>query len=114
MPEKLNAAVGWTKHKIWKYFTAAFTETKDGEQAISLTRSLALICFAMLMWKWSGVTGDIDPVVVEVLTKAEIDVPMALKAAGAVPDMLLYTFWGLLGGKTAESVIALWKGRKGE
>ena len=113
MSEKLNVAFGWAQQKIWVLFGAAIMEKKDGAQAVSLTRVLALFCFAMLMWKWSGVTGTVDPAVLAALTAAKIDVPLALKAASAVPQMLLYTFWALLTGKTLESVMALWKGKKG-
>ena len=102
-----------TKHITWKYFGAMFMEKKDGVNAVSLTRLLALTLFIMLLWKWSGVTGQVDPVVAKALTDASIDIPLALKASSYIPETLLYTFWGLLGGKTAESVIALWKGKKG-
>lgn len=107
-------ATDWTKKKIWKYFGSMFMEKKDGEQAISLTRLLALVCFIMLIWKWSGVTGDVDASVKVALEAAKIDVPIALKSASQIPDTLLYTFWALLSGKTAESVIAIWKGKKGQ
>lgn len=110
---KVAVAADWTKKNIWKYFGAMFMEKKDGEQAVSLTRMLALMCFAMLLWKWGGLTGDIDASVKTALEAAKIDVPLALKSASEIPDTLLYTFWGLLGGKTAESMVALWKGKKG-
>lgn len=111
---KVAQATDWTKKNIWKYFGAMFMEKKDGEQAVSLTRMLALVCFAMLLWKWGGLTGQVDPAVAKALVDASLDVPTALKSASEIPDTLLYTFWGLLGGKTAESVIALWKGAKGQ
>jgi len=80
-------ALALTKKSIWKYFGAAFMEKKDGEYAVSLTRLLALICFGLLMYQWGvGVS---------------------------VQETLLWTFWGLIGGKTAESMIAIWKGKKG-
>jgi hypothetical protein len=60
----------------------------------------------MLAWKWSALFGTVDPAVVEALEAAKIDVPMALKHAKEIPDTLLYTFWGLIGGKTAETMIA--------
>lgn len=101
------------KNTTFKYFGAMFMEKKDGQQAVSLTRMLALLCFGMLMWKWSGVTGTVDPEVAKALLDAGINVPMALKASGEIPSTLLYTFWGLLGGKTAESMMALFKGKKG-
>lgn len=117
MPEeikaKLGAVVKATRHNLWKYLGAMFMEMKDGVQAVSFTRVLALCCFVMLMWKWSGITGTIDTDVAEALAAANLDVPLALKASSAVADSLLYTFWGLLGGKTAESMMSLWKGMKG-
>jgi len=103
-----------TRKSIWKYFGAMFMEKKDGEQAISLTRILALFCFSMLVWKWGGVTGQVDDSVKTVLEAANIDVPMALKQASEVPDKLLWTFWGLLGGKTLESMVSIFKGTKGQ
>ena len=107
-----ETAVTKTKKSIWKYFGAMFMEKKDGDYAVSFTRLLALICFGMLLWKWSGLTGSVNPEIMEVLTDAEIDIPMALKVAGEVPETLMVTFWGLLGGKTAESIFAIWKGKK--
>lgn len=107
-------ATDWTKQKIWKYFGAMFMEKKDGEYAVSLTRILALVCFTMLCWKWSGLTGDIDTSVKAALDAAGIDVPLALKIASEVPETLLWTFWGLLGGKTVESMAAIWKGKKAQ
>ncbi len=82
---KKTAAVG--KHTAWQLFGAAFMEKKDGHQAVSLTRLLALLCFGYLSWEW--LSGN------------------------EVPDTLLYTFWGLISGKTLESMTALWKGQKG-
>ena len=46
---KVAVAADWTKKNAWKYFGAMFMEKKDGEQAVSLTRLLALVCFAMLL-----------------------------------------------------------------
>ena len=111
---KVAVAADWTKKNAWKYFGAMFMEKKDGEQAVSLTRLLALVCFAMLLWKWGGLTGQVDAEVMKVLAEASLDVPTALKSASEIPETLLWTFWGLLGGKTAESMIALWKGAKGQ
>ncbi len=76
-----------TKRSLWRYFGAMFMEKKDGVQAVSLTRILALVCFGYLSHLWLAGTP--------------------------IPDTLLYTFWGLLGGKTAESVFSIWKGKKG-
>ena len=81
--------VSATKKSIWKYFGAMFMENKDGEQAISLTRTLSLVCFGMLLWKWSGFSSHPE-----------------------VQDTLIYTFWGLIGGKTFESMVTLFKGTK--
>jgi hypothetical protein len=114
MSEKAKAASDWTKNKVWKYFGAMFMEKKDGENAVSLTRLLALICFGMLIWKWSGINGGVDELVKDALIAAEVDVPTALKVASEIPDTLLYTFWGLLGGKTLESITAIWKGKKAQ
>jgi len=73
------------KHAFWKYLGAAFMESKDGKQAISLTRSLSLICFGYLSYLW--ITG------------------------GVPANTLVWTFWGLIGGKTAETMVQ--KYRKG-
>lgn len=75
------------KHQAWKYLGAMFMESKNGIQAVSFTRVLGLICFGYLSYQWLG--------------------------AVEVPETLLYTFWGLIGGKTMESMVALWKGKKG-
>lgn len=103
-----------TKKSIWKYFGAMFMEKKDGEQAVSLTRLLSLLCFGMLAWKWGGFTGQVSPDVLAALEAAKVDVPFALKQATEVPETLMWTFWGLLGGKTMESMVALWKDNKGK
>lgn len=88
MKNKVVKASDWTKRKVWQYFGAMFMEKKDGVQAVSLTRLLSLVCFGVLMYQWLSATD--------------------------VPNTLMYTFWGLIGGKTAESMIALWKGAKGK
>jgi len=88
---KIAAVTQAAKHSTWKYFGATFMEQKDGVQAVSLTRMLALICFGMMVWKWGGLGDPVE-----------------------VPESLLWTFWGLIGGKTAESMISLWRGTKGQ
>lgn len=75
------------KQSGWQYVGAAFTETKNGKQAVSLTRLLAMITFGMLMWKWGFGTE--------------------------VPDSLMWAFGGLIGGKTFESLAAIIRHRKG-
>lgn len=82
---KLAKAGAATKKTVWKYFGAAFMEQKDGQQAVSLTRGLAIICFGLCVWKWSV---DLDPT-----------------------QTLLYSFWGLIGGKTAETMISKLRGK---
>ena len=91
MPEIITKATVWTKESVWKYFGAAFMETKNGKQAISLTRSLSLLCFGYMSYLWLTATEDSE-----------------------VPDKLLYTFFVLLGGKTLEAMLAIWKGKKGQ
>lgn len=112
MTDKLKSASDWTKMNVWKYFGAMFMEKKEGVQAVSLTRLLALVCFGMLVYKWSGFSGDVDPQVMAALVAAEIDVPLVLKATSAIPESLLYTFWGLLGGKMLSGVAAVMRGKK--
>ena len=75
--------------RFWKYLGAMFMEKKNGTNAVSFTRVLALVTFAMVSVKWW--LGD-----------------------GSVPETMLYTFWGLVGGKTAESMMAIFRGKKGE
>lgn len=79
------------KQTAWQYVGAAFTEQKNGKTAVSLTRSLAMVAFGILLWKWGTAPAGID----------------------SVPDSLLWTFWGLIGGKTCESLAAIVKKRKG-
>ena len=64
---------------FWQYLGAAFTESKNGKQAISLTRSLSVVCFSYLSYKWLANTP--------------------------VDDTLVWTFWVLIGGKTAETMV---------
>lgn len=84
----MSAVPVTTKEKVkktfWKFLGAAFMEKKDGEQAVSLTRSLSLVCFGYLSYQWL--------------------------AGVSVQPTLLYTFWGLIGGKTAETMLAKWRG----
>lgn len=65
---------------FWQYLGAAFTENKSGKQAISLTRTLSVVCFSYLSYKWLANT--------------------------AVDDTLVWTFWVLIGGKTAETMVS--------
>jgi len=71
------------KHYLWVFFGAMFMETKDGKQAISLTRIMTVILFASLMWKWGGYAATPD-----------------------VPEYMMYTFWGLIGVNGTKSVTA--------
>lgn len=74
-----------TKHTIWKYLGAMMMEEKDGHQAVSYTRTLGVVLFACCLVAWMVKGGDL-------------------------PDMMVYTLWGLIGIKGAKDVA---KGLKG-
>jgi hypothetical protein len=100
-----------TRHGLWKFFGALFMETKDGVQAVSLHRLLALSTYVACMWLWLGVTGGtVAPEVDAALKAANIDVPTALQGAAVVPDAMLYTLWALLGINGASKVVGVFKG----
>ncbi len=88
MTEETKSIVKATKHSIWKYFGAMFMERKNGYTAVSLTRLLALVSFVVL--NYMLLTGKLDS------------------------QWAVYTFFGLVTGKTAESVMAIWKGKKAQ
>ena len=96
---------------FWKFFGALFMESKDGVQAVSLHRVLALTTYVACMWLWlSHLTGTVTPEVKAALEAAKLDVPKVLHAAGSVPDTMLYTLWGLLGIGGASKVASIVKG----
>lgn len=83
------------KHTAWKYLGSMFMEEKNGTQAVSLHRVLALVAFVacMILWFW----GESQSV-----------------TADKVPDSLLYTLWGLLGINGAHKVIMPFTGKSGK
>lgn len=78
------------KHNAWKYLGSMFMEEKNGTQAVSLHRVLALVAFiaCMILWFWADENRN-------------------------VPDSLLYTLWGLLGINGAHKVITPFTNKSG-
>jgi len=75
------------KELIKKYFLAMFLEKKDGEYAISFTRVLGSLAFVACMIGWV----------------------MELVKAGTVNENLVWTLWGLIGIKGAQTVSTVLK-----
>jgi len=73
---------------IWRFFGALFMEEKNGVQAVSHQRLLALSTYIACMWIWMG----------------------HAHGAEAVPDGMLYTLWGLLGLNGFAKVAGIVKG----
>lgn len=84
MSETMKKAVSGTKKTVWKYFGAMMMEQKDGGQAVSFTRTLAIVLFFSCLFMWHGVIGE----------------------SSEVPGDMLYTLWGLIGIKGAKDVAA--------
>jgi len=95
----------------WRFFGALFMEEKNGVQAVSLHKVLALTTYGACMWLWLGITGGtVSPEVQATLEAAKLDVPSALRGAATVPDAMLYTLWALLGINGASKVVGIFKG----
>lgn len=95
----------------WRFFGALFMEEKNGVQAVSLHKVLALTTYAACMWLWLGISGgEVNAEVQAALDTAKIDVPQALQGAAVVPDAMLYTLWALLGINGASKVVGIFKG----
>jgi len=94
----------------WKFLGALCMEDKDGVQAVSLHRVLALSTYVACMWLWlcSG-SGEVAADVRAALEAASVDVPGALRGAAIVPDAMLYTLWALLGINGASKVAGIFK-----
>jgi hypothetical protein len=73
MPAKEPSAVEKMKGGIWRYFGAMMMEEKAGIQAVSFTRTLAVLLFGQCLYKW-GMDADIAPT-------------------------MMHTLWGLIGIK---------------
>lgn len=87
--------------KLWRYLGAMMTEQKAGRQAVSINRILIVLCFLYMTAFWMKALV----VKFDVIEKAaQVD----------TPENLMYVFFALIGGKTAESATAIWKGKKGE
>lgn len=96
---------------LWKFVGALIMEEKNGVQAVSLTKLLALSTYAACMWLWLGFAGgEIAPEVKAALDAAKVDVPKALQGASVVPDAMLYTLWALLGINGTSKVAGIFKG----
>lgn len=104
-------AVAATRKGVWQVFGAMFMEEKNGVQAVSMNKVLALVTYGACMWLWLGLTGGyVSPEVEVALQTAKLDVPRALKAAAEVPDAMLWTLWALLGINGASKLVDKFKG----
>lgn len=72
------------KKTSWKFFGAMFMRTKEGEQAVSLTKVLTLGVFVFCVSGWS--------------------IEMFWSHKAMVPEMAVYTLWTLLGAKAGKDV----------
>jgi hypothetical protein len=72
---------------IWKFFGAMFMEDKGGVQAVSLHRVFTCIIGVVVIVWWVAAPGR------------------------AMPEELLYTFWGLLGITGGTKIIETVKGQ---
>ena len=107
----LKRAAESTRLNLWKFVGALIMEEKNGVQAVSLTKLLALTTYAACMWLWLGLAGgDIAPDVQAALDAAKIDVPKSLQGASVVPEAMLYTLWALLGINGTSKVAGIIKG----
>jgi len=106
----IEKIVEGTRNQSWKFIGALFMEEKNGVQAVSLHKVLALSTYIACMWLWLGVGRSVAPEVAAVLAAAKIDVPNALRLAGAVPDSLLWTLWGLLAINGGAKIAGIAKG----
>lgn len=82
----MSEAVVKAKKGFWRYFGATMMEQKDGVQAVSFTRSLAIVLFIQAMWIWSGMSEQTE-----------------------VAQSMLHTLWGLIGIKGAKDVAGAFK-----
>lgn len=76
---------------LWKYFGAMIMETKEGQQALSLTRLLAIALFVVMVLMWTGV------------------IPFPGEAKD-VPMSMVGTFGALIGIKGLKSAVEAYKG----
>lgn len=107
----LRKAVQATRLNLWKFVGALIMEEKNGVQAVSLTKLLALTTYAACMWLWMGLSGgEVAPEVKAALDAAKVDVPKALQGASVVPDAMLYTLWALLGINGGSKIAGIVKG----
>lgn len=108
---KFSRVLESTRLNLWKFVGALIMEEKNGVQAVSLTKLLALTTYAACMWLWMGISrGEVAPEVKAALETAKIEVPKALQGATTVPDAMLYTLWALLGINGTSKVAGIIKG----
>jgi len=119
MPEQETPKVGSlvtktvaaTRKGAWQVVGAMFMEEKNGVQAVSMNKFLALFTYGACMWIWLGITGGhVSPEVEAALQTAKLDIPKALKSASEVPDAMLWTLWALLGINGAAKIVDKFKG----
>jgi hypothetical protein len=89
-PGFLSKAAESLRLNLWKFIGALVMEEKNGVQAVSLTKLLALTTYAACMYLWMHVRED------GVVT--------------VVPDAMLYTLWALLGINGTSKVAGILKG----
>lgn len=107
----LSKAAQAARLNLWKFVGALVMEEKNGVQAVSLTKLLALTTYAACMWLWMGFSGgEVAPEVKAALEAAKIEVPKALQGASVVPDAMLYTLWALLGINGGSKIAGIVKG----
>ena len=107
----VTKTVAATRKGAWQVVGAMFMEEKNGVQAVSMNKFLALFTYGACMWIWLGITGEhVSPEVEAALQTAKLDIPKALKAASEVPDAMLWTLWALLGINGAAKIVDKFKG----
>jgi len=107
----LSRAAASTRLNLWKFVGAMVMEEKNGVQAVSLTKLLALTTYMACMWLWLGLAGgEIAPEVQDALDAAKVDVPKSLQGASVVPEAMLYTLWALLGINGGSKIAGIVKG----
>jgi len=105
----LAKAADATRLNLWKFFGALFMEEKNGVQAVSLNKVLALTTYCACMWLWLGARGEVAPEVQAAMDAAKLNVPRALQSAAAIPDAMLYTLWALLGINGVAKITGVFK-----
>jgi len=83
------------KTATWKYFGAMLMEDKGGQQALSLTRLLAIVLFVVMTLMWTGV------------------IPFPGSSTD-VPTGMVGTFAALIGVKGLKSAVEAWQNGNGK